>query len=77
VTAHTFLCEKSGMVDKWEGRFAYTMIGYLRPENRADSTIRGISNFENGPAPRFMSLGESHSGKILSAIAGITRGKIS
>jgi hypothetical protein len=65
------------MVDKWEGWFAYTMIGYLRPENRADSTIRDLSNFENAPAPRFMSLGESHSGTTLSDIAGITHGIIS
>jgi hypothetical protein len=77
VTAHTFVCEKSGMVEKWQGKFAYTMIGYLRPGNRADSTIRDLSNFENGPALRFMSRGESHSGKILSAIAGITGGIIS
>jgi hypothetical protein len=59
------------MLDKWEGRFAYTMIGYLRPENRADSTNRDISNFEYGPAPRFVSLVESHSGTTSSGIAGI------
>jgi hypothetical protein len=41
--------EKSGMVDKWESIFAYTMIGCLRPETVRILELETFQNLNQFP----------------------------